>query len=101
MAKKSIVERISDTVKEIVDTASTAAADAMKPDPGATNEQVYIPEATDAAAVPPPIFLRKMKRRPDPMRANKRVAAARAKKTAATAKKSAKEAAKKRHPRSP
>ncbi|MGY4597431.1 hypothetical protein ACVWXL_005177 [Bradyrhizobium sp. GM22.5] len=97
MAKKSIVERISDTVKEIVDTASTAAADAMKPDPeavaGVTNEQVYIPEATDAAAVPPPIITRK-KRVPAPMRANRRVAAARTKKTVSAAKKSAKKPAK-------
>jgi hypothetical protein len=98
MAKKSIVERISDTVKEIVDTASTAAADAMKPDPeavaGVTNEQVDIPEATDAAAVPPPIITRKKKRVPAPMRANRRVAAARTKKTVSAAKKSAKKPAK-------
>src|SRR3954452_3137932 len=98
MARKSIVERISDTVKEIVDTASTAAAEARKPDPeavaGVTNEQVYIPEATDAAAAPPPIITRKKKRVPPPLRANKRVAAARTKKTPSAANKSAKKAAK-------
>ncbi|MCK1284688.1 hypothetical protein IVB41_12250 [Bradyrhizobium sp. 44] len=95
MAKeKSIVDRISDTVTEIVDTASAAAAAALKPDPEAvaatTNEQVYIPEAIDAAATPAPLFARK-KRGPAPMRANKRVAAARAKKTASRSQRAAKQ----------
>ncbi|MCK1337691.1 hypothetical protein IVB38_17065 [Bradyrhizobium sp. 38] len=100
--KKSIVDRISDTVTEIVDTASAA----LKPDPEAvaatTNEQVCIPEATDAAATPAPLFARK-KRGPAPMRANKRVAAAMAKKrtsrsqnTAEQSKKAAKKAAPKK-----
>ncbi|MCK1574561.1 hypothetical protein [Bradyrhizobium sp. 174] len=92
--KKSIVDRISDTVTEIVDTASAAAAAALKPDPEAvaatTKEQVYIPEATDAAATPAPLFARK-KRGPAPMRANKRVAAARAKKTASRSQRAAKQ----------
>lgn len=81
MAKiKSIADRISDTVTEIVDTASAAAAAALKPDPEAVaNEQVYIPEATDAASTPAPLFAHR-KRGSAPMRANKRVAAARAKK---------------------
>lgn len=103
--KKSIVERISDTVTEIVDTASAAAAAALKPDPEAlaatTNEQVYIPEATDAAATPAPLFTRK-KRGPPPLRANKRVAAARAKNTASRSQKAAnapKKAAKKAAPK--
>jgi hypothetical protein len=42
----------------------------MKPHPeavaGVTNEQVCIPEATDAAAVPPRIITRKKKRVPTP-----------------------------------
>lgn len=92
--KKSIVDRISDTVTEIVDTASAAAAEALKPDPEAvaatTNEQVYIPEATDAAALPAPLF-RRTKRGPAPLRANKRVALARAKKTAARSQNAAKQ----------
>jgi hypothetical protein len=103
--KKSIVDRISDTVTEIVDTASAAAAAALKPDPEAvaatTNEQVYIPEATDAAATPAPLFARK-KRGPAPMRANKRVAAARAKKTTSrsqNATEQSKKAAKKAAPK--
>ncbi|MGY4370536.1 hypothetical protein ACVW1A_006601 [Bradyrhizobium sp. LB1.3] len=95
--KKSIVDRISDTVTEIVDTASAAAAKALNPDREAvaatTNEQVYMPEATDAAATPDPLFTRK-KRGPGPMRANKRVAAARAKKTASRPKKAAEQDAK-------
>lgn len=33
--KKSIVDRISDRVTEIVDTASAAATDVLKPDPEA------------------------------------------------------------------
>ncbi|MET4448210.1 hypothetical protein ABIB75_006517 [Bradyrhizobium sp. GM2.2] len=66
-----------------------------------TNEQVYIPEATDAAATPAPLFARK-KRGPAPMRANKRVAAARAKKTASRSQRAAKQpkkAAKKAAPK--
>lgn len=94
--KKSIVDRISDAVTEIVDTASAAAAEALKPDPEAvaatTNEQVYMPEAADAAATPAPSFTRK-RRGPAPMRANKRVAAARAKKAASRPKKPAHQAA--------
>lgn len=95
--KKSIVGRISDAVTEIVDTASAAAAEAFKPGPEAvaatTNEQVYVPEATDAAATPAPLF-RRTKHGPAPMRANKRVAAARAKKTASRSQKAAKQDAK-------
>jgi hypothetical protein len=82
--KKSIVERISDTVTEIVDTASAAAAAVA----ATRNEQVYIPEATDAAATPAPLFTRK-KRGSPPLRANKRVAAARAKNTASRSQKAA------------
>ncbi|MGY4600330.1 hypothetical protein ACVWXL_008076 [Bradyrhizobium sp. GM22.5] len=48
---------------EIVDTASAAATEALKPGPEAvaatTNEQVYMPEATDAATTPAPLFTRK------------------------------------------
>ena len=66
------------------------------PDPervaGTTNEQVYIPEATDAAATPAPLFpARKQKRSAPP--AKKRVASA--KKAAPKTKKKAKKAAKK------
>ena len=60
--EKSIVGNISDAMKGVVDTASAAAMKAMEPklDPkkvaGTTNEQVYIPEATDAVAMPAPLF---------------------------------------------
>jgi hypothetical protein len=58
--EKSIIEKFSEKAKGIVDTASTAAMKAMEPDPehvaGTTNEQVYIPEATDAAAMPVPLI---------------------------------------------
>src|SRR5258707_1289174 len=63
--EKSIVEKISEAVKDIVDTASAAAIKAMQvqPDPeqvaGTANEQVYIPEATDAAAMPAPLMASK------------------------------------------
>ncbi|MGL9622431.1 hypothetical protein QRQ56_31105 [Bradyrhizobium sp. U531] len=79
--KKSIVDRISSSVGEIVDHATSAAMEALKPDPaqiaGETNEQVYI---SDAAAVSPRIIpMKRKKRSPSPLRANKRVAAAMAK----------------------
>jgi hypothetical protein len=53
---------IAPTSSNIVNTASAAAMKAMEPEPdpeqvaGTTNEQVYIPEATDTAAVPAPPF---------------------------------------------
>jgi hypothetical protein len=54
---KTIVEKISDVVKGVVDTASAAAMKAMVPqhDPeqvaGTTNEQVYIPETDPAPLI--------------------------------------------------
>jgi hypothetical protein len=59
--EKSITERISDTVKNIVDATSEATMNAFKteePKPGPakeTREQVYVPEATDAVAAPAPL----------------------------------------------
>jgi hypothetical protein len=88
---KSIIEKVTDAVKgaahTIMDVASNAAGDAMQanskkmsPDvehiAATNNEQIYIPVATDAAAVPPPLF---------PAR-DKRTARARTKKRAAKAK---------------
>ncbi|WP_409188724.1 histone [Bradyrhizobium sp. RDM4] len=73
------------------------AAEAFKPDPdavaGTTNEQVYIPEATDAAVVSPPIVSRKKKRAP--VRASKAVAASKTKKAVPPAKKASKKTGKK------
>jgi hypothetical protein len=58
--EKTIIEKLSDAVKGVVDIASAAATKAMEPpesDPqkvaGTANEQVYIP---DAAAMPAPLF---------------------------------------------
>jgi hypothetical protein len=64
--KKSVIEKMADKVNDavanIVNTAAAAAMKAMEPESnpervaGTTNEQVYIPEVTDAAAVPAPLF---------------------------------------------
>jgi hypothetical protein len=57
-----MVDKVNDAVANIVNTASAAAMKAMVPesDPervaGTINEQAYIPEATNAAAVPAPLF---------------------------------------------
>jgi hypothetical protein len=77
MAKdKSIVDRISDTVKEIVDGASAAAAKVLETDAGMTAEtpveRADTPDAADAVATPVPPGPRQ-KRRPSAFRANKRV----------------------------
>jgi hypothetical protein len=61
-AIEKIIDKVNDSVENIANTASAAAMKAMEPEPdpkqvaGTTNEQVYIPEATDAAAVPAPLF---------------------------------------------
>jgi hypothetical protein len=75
---------------------------APSPDPervaGTTNEQIYIPEATDAAATPAPLFPARNKSSAAPARANKRVAKAKKappKKSKKSAKKSAKKTSKK------
>jgi hypothetical protein len=60
--KKTIVERFSDAVREVVDVAATAAMKAMEQpeaDPQkvvrTANEQIRVPEGTDAAAMPVPL----------------------------------------------
>src|ERR1700737_336086 len=61
-AIEKIDDKVNDAVENIANTASAAAMKAMEPEPdpkqvaGTTNEQVYIPEATDAAAGPAPLF---------------------------------------------
>jgi hypothetical protein len=84
-------------------TTKRPATKVLSPDPervaGTTNEQVYIPEATDAAATPAPLFpARKQKRGTSGARVNKRLAKAKKAppKTSKSAKKSAKKAAKKK-----
>jgi hypothetical protein len=52
---EKMIDKVNDAVENIANTASAAAMKAMEaePDPkqvaGTNNEQVYIPEATDAA----------------------------------------------------
>jgi len=61
-AIEKMIDKVNDAVENIANTASAAAMKAMElePDPkqvaGTTNEQVYIPEATDAASGPVPLF---------------------------------------------
>jgi hypothetical protein len=106
---KTIIEKFTDAVKgaasTIVDAASNAAGGTMQttakkisPDgehvAATGNEQIFIPEATDAVAVPPPLFpLRKSRK----VRASKRPAKTRAVTRArkASPKKSAKKSSRK------
>ena len=61
-AIEKMIDKVNDAVENIANTASAVAMKAMEPEPdpkqvaGTTNEQVYIPEATDAAAGPAPLF---------------------------------------------
>jgi hypothetical protein len=53
--EKLAIEKAADTVNDVVEKITLKAADAaIEPDPehiaGATNEQVYLPEATETAA---------------------------------------------------
>jgi hypothetical protein len=56
---EKMVDKINDVVENIANTASNAAAYAMESSAeriaGKTNEQVYIHEGTDAAAMPMPL----------------------------------------------
>jgi hypothetical protein len=104
--KKPITERIARTVKGIVDSTTETAMQAFEPsepDPhqvaGEANEQVYIPEATDAAATPAPLVpaeptepARRVTKKRVVKKASKQVAKA---KKAAVAKKAAKKPVKK------
>lgn len=82
-------------IERAASTKKRPAKKAPSPDPervaGTPNEQVYIPEATDAAATPAPLFPKK--RSAAPARANKRVAKAK-RAPPKKSKKSAKKAAK-------
>jgi hypothetical protein len=61
-AIEKMIDKVNDAVENIANTASAAAMKAMEPEPdpkqvaGTTNEQVNIPEATDAAAGPAPLL---------------------------------------------
>ena len=91
---EKMVDKVNDAVANIVNTASAAAMKAMEPEPdpeqvaGTTNEQVYVPEATDTAAVPAPLFVAPAKK--------KRAVPKKSVAKAATPKKSAKKSAKRK-----
>jgi len=99
---KTIIEKITDVVKSVVDTTSTSTMKAMEPDTkqvaGETNEQVYLPDVTDAAAAP--VFVAPKKKRATPKKAKKQVAkaapAAKAPVKKAASKKTAKKSAPKK-----
>jgi hypothetical protein len=95
---KSVIEKFKDTVSEVVETMASAmtptAEQKRKKVAASTNEQVYIPEATDAAAMPPPLFAAPRKRKTR----TKAKPAARAKKVAKKTKSTGRKAAAKKRP---
>jgi hypothetical protein len=71
--EKSVIDKFKDTVSEVVGTMGSAMAPTAEEEgkkvAATTNEQVYVPEATDAAAMPAPLFgvpARKRKARAEP-----------------------------------
>ena len=68
-AIEKMIDKVNDAVENIANTASAAAMEAMelKRYPaqvaGTTKDQVYIPEATDAAAGPAPLFAASAKKK--------------------------------------
>ncbi len=58
--EKSVIDKFKDTVAEVVGKMGCAMAPTAeekdKEVAATTNEQVYVPEATDAAAMPAPLF---------------------------------------------
>ena len=71
--EKSVIDKFKDTVSEVVGKVGSAMAPTGegkgKKVAATTNEQVYVPEATDAAAMPAPLFgapARKRKARAKP-----------------------------------
>ena len=100
---KSVIDKIKDTVSEAVGNVGSA----MTPSPKekskkvapTTNEQVYIPEAADAAAMPVPLFAApasKRKTRAKAKTANRGKKAAKKTKSAAGRKSAAKKGAAKK-----
>ena len=67
-AIEKMIDKVNDAVENIANTVSAAAMKAMEPEPdakqvaGTTNEEVYIPEATDAAG-PAPLFAASAKKK--------------------------------------
>jgi hypothetical protein len=71
--EKSVIDKFNDTVSEVVGKVGSAMAPTVEEKgenvAATTNEQVYVPEATDAAAMPAPLFgapARKRKARAKP-----------------------------------
>lgn len=90
--EKSVIDKFKDTVAEVVGKMGCAMAPSAeekdKEVAATTNEQVYVPEATDAAAMPAPLFgapARERKARAKPKPPPRGAKAAR-KKTKASAK---------------
>jgi hypothetical protein len=77
---KSIIERFTDTVREVAKTATEAASEALKPDPPSRVEERaagYVPLAADGLVsdplmVPPVAEPRKRRRRAPPKRTAKK-----------------------------
>jgi hypothetical protein len=97
--EKSVIDKFKDTISEAVGNMASAMTVApeekRKKVAATTNEQVYIPEATDAAAMPAPLFAAPARKRKTSASAKP---ASRAKKAAKKTRSSAerKAAAKKR-----
>jgi hypothetical protein len=90
--EKSAIEKPADTVKDTVGHfAKSAVLPTVEPDtahlPGTANEQMYIPEATDAPMPAAQFAALGKKKRAAPARASKHEAKAKSSKAAATAKK--------------
>ena len=99
---KSVVDKFKETVSEAVGNMGSAMTRSPKEKSkkvAPTNEQVYIPEATDAAAMPVPLFAApasKRKTRAKAKTANRGKKAAKKTKSAAGRKSAAKKGAAKK-----
>ena len=89
---KSVVSKLVDKFTDVVDSVTSAASNAaqyamesharrMEPDPGAiagtANEQIFIPEASDAAALPLPLIPMAPERKAAPRKSTARARIAR------------------------
>ena len=89
--EKSAIDKFKETVSDAVGNLAsivTPSAERPKKVAATTNEQVYIPEAADAAAMPAPLFANRVTKRKT--RASK--------KSASSAKKAAKQPSRKQKP---
>jgi hypothetical protein len=91
--EKSAIDKLKDTVSDALGNLTlsvTASAERSKKVAATTNEQVYIPEASDAVAMPAPLFA-------SPVRKRKTRATT---KSVSSAKRAAKQPVKKTKPKS-